>query len=45
MLLFALENDPSLYYISFHGNDPSSLTTAIKCADLSTCTSPEGDVV
>ena len=35
MLLFALEGDPSLYYISFHGNE--GLSTAIKCADLSSC--------
>lgn len=36
MLLFALEGDPSLYYISFHGSEATSgLSTAIKCADLS----------
>ena len=37
MLLFAVEGDTSLYYITFHGNQ-TGLSTAIKCADLSPCT-------
>lgn len=38
VLLFALQRDPSLYYITFRGVQAASqLSTAIKCADLSPC--------
>lgn len=35
ILLFALEGDPALYYISFHGNERSSPSSAVRCADFS----------
>ena len=42
LLLFALEDDPTLYYLSFYGNDSGS-SMAIKCADLSPHIIPDGD--
>ena len=43
MLLFALKGDSILYYIMFRGDEVSSqLSTAIKCADLSSCVLSEG---
>ena len=38
MLIFALESDPSLYYLSFRGYElAAGSTSAIKCADLAPC--------
>ena len=38
VLLFALEDDPALYYLSFRGYElAAGSTSAIKCADLAPC--------
>ena len=37
MLVFALEGDPSLYYLRFGDEASSGSPSAIKCADLSPC--------
>lgn len=39
-LMFAMEGDPSLYYLNFPTNDTvvgSDMSAAVKCADLSEC--------
>lgn len=48
VLIFALEDDPSLYYLSFRGYGlAAGSTSAIKCADLAPCnvTTTDGEQI